>query len=243
MSHRRAVLVCVMAVLAWLTPGPTPALAESPPAQAQVIRVIDGDTIQVRIGHVTELVRYIGIDTPETVHPTRGPEPYGEAAKEVNRTLVEAQVVTLVFDVQERDRYFRLLAYVWVGDRLVNAELVKKGYASAAAFPPNVRHAEYFRQLERNAREWKQGLWADPATAGQVEPAVGNQEAEAARRAAPPQGGEASSSEVSALSGRVSSPSASGRAPAPSGSVKVQGHYRRDGSYVAPYSRRAPKGR
>ena len=252
--HRRLALSCALAIVMLLGVGAAPAAAQSPPVQAEVVRVIDGDTIQVRIGKVTQLVRYIGIDTPETTHPTRGAEPYGEAAKEANRALVEEQVVTLVFDVQEVDHHLGLLAYVWVGDRLVNAELVKQGLATAATFPPNVRHAAYFRQLERNAREWRQGFWADPTTTSQVQPAAGSQEAEAAARAAAPSQGAgvrdvptfrvpaySAPSSSSSSPSSVSAPSPSGRSSSSSGPANVQGYQRKDGSYVAPYTRSAPR--
>jgi micrococcal nuclease len=73
--------------------------------------------------------------------------------------MVEGQTVRLEFDVQTRDRFGRLLAYVYVGNLMVNAELVRQGYAQAAAYPPNVRYQELFLQLQREAREAKRGLW------------------------------------------------------------------------------------
>jgi micrococcal nuclease len=129
-----------------------------------VSRVVDGDTIYVVIGNEIEAVRYIGINTPETHHPSKGREPFGEAATAVNQQLVDGKWVTLVLDTQHRDRYGRLLAYVWVDGRFVNAELVHRGYAQAATYPPNVRYAEYFRQLEAGAREANRGLWYQTPT-------------------------------------------------------------------------------
>ncbi|HSE04327.1 MAG TPA: thermonuclease family protein [Methylomirabilota bacterium] len=130
-----------------------------------VVRVVDGDTVHVRLGNRLEKVRYIGIDTPETYHPTRGEEPGGRAATEVNGRLVADRAVRLEPDVQLRDRYGRLLAYVWVpgrdgGELMVNAELVRLGYAQVLTVPPNVRHAELFRKLAAEAREHRRGLWA-----------------------------------------------------------------------------------
>ncbi len=210
--------------------------AEPQAVEARVLRVIDGDTIQVRIGNVVELVRYIGINTPEIHHPTRGREPYGEAAAAANRALVEGQTVTLAFDAQPRDRYFRLLAYVWVGDRLVNAELVKQGYAEAATFPPNVRYAEYFRQLERVAREGRQGLWGDSEAVQHHRPAPGSQEAAAKAPVAESRPAAAGSSSP-ALTPLASGPSSS---PRSGERVNVRGYTRSDGTYVAPYTRSAP---
>ena len=121
-----------------------------------VLRVIDGDTIEVeRIGKV----RYIGVDSPETKHPSRNPELYGKEAFEANRRLVEDKRVKLELDVGERDRYGRVLAYVYVGDIFVNAWLVANGYAQVMTVPPNVRYADLFVKLERDARAAAKGLW------------------------------------------------------------------------------------
>jgi len=133
--------------------------------QARVLEVIDGDTIKVAVQDRMEKVRYIGVNTPETKHPTKGAEPGGREATEVNRQLVAGQQVRLELDVQERDRYGRLLAYVYVGDQMVNAELVRRGYAQVMTIPPNVRHQDLFVKLLREAREQKRGLWADPSEA------------------------------------------------------------------------------
>jgi micrococcal nuclease len=106
-----------------------------------------------------ERVRYIGINTPETKHPTRGVEPYGPEAATANTRLVAGHTVRLEFDVQQRDKYGRLLAYVYVGDTMINAELVRQGFAQVATFPPNVRYQERFLQLQREARDAGRGLW------------------------------------------------------------------------------------
>lgn len=121
--------------------------------------VVDGDSIHVRVGDRTEKVRYIGINAPELNHPERGEEPWAREATEVNRKLVEGKVVRLERDVQERDSYGRLLAYVYVGDVMVNAELVRLGYAQSMTIPPNVKHRDLLRSLERRARARKLGLW------------------------------------------------------------------------------------
>ena len=129
-------------------------------AEAQVVRVIDGDTIEVNFAGKPYKVRYIGIDTPETVHPTRGEEPYGKEACAKNKELVEGKIVRLEKDVSETDKYGRLLRYVWVGDLLINAELVRLGYAQVATYPPDVKYHDLFLQLQREAREAGRGLWA-----------------------------------------------------------------------------------
>ena len=130
------------------------------PIPAYVSRVVDGDTIYVVIGNRPEAVRYIGINTPATHHARHDRDLYGEAAYAANQRLVDGKWIWLVFDVEQRDRYGRLLAYVWVDGRFVNAELVRNGYAQATTSPPNVQYAELLQSLERSARAGNRGLWA-----------------------------------------------------------------------------------
>jgi micrococcal nuclease len=124
----------------------------------KVARVTDGDAIELENG---ERVRYTGIDTPETKHPSKPVEYYGREADSVNRSLVEGKGVRLEFDVQRRDKYNRLLAYVYVDDIFVNAWLVENGYAKTLTIPPNVRYAERFLELQQKAREEGKGLWGE----------------------------------------------------------------------------------
>jgi micrococcal nuclease len=127
---------------------------------AFVVNVVDGDTIDVQISGRELRVRYIGIDTPETVHPTRGEEPYGREASARNRELVEGQTVYLEKDVSETDRYGRLLRYVWLDEEtMVNAVLVAEGYAQVSTYPPDVKYTDHFLELQRMAREDGRGLW------------------------------------------------------------------------------------
>jgi micrococcal nuclease len=123
-----------------------------------VTRVIDGDTIELEGG---EKVRYIGINTPETKHPTKGKECFGEEASQQNKQLVEGKQVRLEQDVQERDRYGRLLAYVYLdeSDLFVNEYLVQSGYAYESPYPPNIAYQEQFEEAELRAREELRGLW------------------------------------------------------------------------------------
>jgi len=128
-----------------------------------VSRAIDGDTIELSNG---EKVRYIGIDTPELRerHGTEwaySPQPYAELAKEFNQGLVGARRARLEFDVQKRDKYNRLLAYVYVDDNMVNLEIVKQGYAMIYTYPPNVKYTEEFLAAQTQAREDQKGLWGD----------------------------------------------------------------------------------
>lgn len=126
---------------------------------ARVVEVVDGDTIKVEIGGRQYILRYIGVDTPETRHPDRPVEPYGLEATAANERLVAGKVVYLEKDVSETDRYGRLLRYVWVDGLMVNEELVRQGYARVSTFPPDVKYAERFLELEREAREAGRGLW------------------------------------------------------------------------------------
>lgn len=117
-----------------------------------VVRVIDGDTIEVELAGEVERVRYIGIDTPEMNDRRAAVRELAVAAKEANARLVEGRRVRLELDVEKRDRYGRLLAYVFVGDTMVNEALVRSGHAAPYTFPPNVKYVERFVEAARLAR-------------------------------------------------------------------------------------------
>lgn len=146
------------------TVAPTVPPANPERVLANVVRVIDGDTIQVEIAGQPFTVRYIGIDTPETKHPTKGVQPWGPEASERNRQLVESKTVSLERDVSDTDRFGRLLRYVYVDDAMVNEVLVREGYARVSTFPPDIRYVARFITLEREAIVAGRGLWsfADP---------------------------------------------------------------------------------
>ncbi|HET7558988.1 MAG TPA: thermonuclease family protein, partial [Limnochordia bacterium] len=133
-------------------------------AQAAVVtRVIDGDTIDVTLDGRSVRVRYIGINTPETHHPDESVQHFGDEATAANRALLRGGRVWLLTDAEAKDRYNRLLAYVFVPPHLfVNAWLVEAGYAHRYTFPPNVRYADLFGRLEASARGAQRGLWAHP---------------------------------------------------------------------------------
>lgn len=117
----------------------------------KVTRVLDGDTIEIESG---ERVRYLGINAPESGQPF-----FTEATRE-NERLVAGRTVALEFDVQTQDRYKRLLAYVWVGDVLVNEEIVKNGYAVIETIQPNVKYQDLILKAQQEARNACRGLWA-----------------------------------------------------------------------------------
>jgi len=153
LARRLAPLLLVLALA-------LPASAQ-PTLEGTVTRIIDGDTIQVRVDGRVEKVRYIGVNTPEVHHPRKGEEPGGRAAAAVNHDLVTGRRVRLELDAQSRDRYGRLLAYVWVDDTMINAELVRRGFAQVMTIPPNVRHQSLFLKLQREAREARRGFWGE----------------------------------------------------------------------------------
>jgi micrococcal nuclease len=167
--------------------NPTQGAGAPPVLVGQVVDIIDGSTILVNLGQRSETVRYIGITAQESPRrpPTAEPSP-GEAV-EANRQLVSRQQVRIELDTQERDRDGRLLAYVYVADQMVNAELVRRGSAAVMTVQPNVRHRDLFVALEQEARDNRRGVWADPAeatTPTTAEPAL-RQVAEGRRGVAP----------------------------------------------------------
>jgi micrococcal nuclease len=127
-----------------------------------VVNVIDGDTIEVSIEGQTYKVRYIGIDTPETKHPDKPVESFGPEAAAQNEELVGGKVVELEKDVSETDKYGRLLRYVYVDGLMVNAELVRLGFAQVSTYPPDVKYQDLFLRLQQEAREANRGLWRAP---------------------------------------------------------------------------------
>lgn len=174
-----------------ITPAPVGAAPTNPPKadppqtpqqvaqvnliQARVTRVVDGDTAWVRMVATgdEEKVRFIGVDTPEN---TTRVEPYGAEASKYAKNHLNGATVYLETDVEPRDRYGRLLAYVWMSEpqagdaderptlaeakeRMFNAWLARDGYAQTLTIPPNVKYEDYFLELQRSAREADIGLW------------------------------------------------------------------------------------
>lgn len=134
----------------------------------RVTRVVDGDTVVVLLANgKKEKVRFIGINTPES---TTRHEPYGKEAADYTRKQLVDKEVYLELDVGERDKYGRLLAYMWlmpptkiddgeIRKKMFNARLVTAGYAQLMTIPPNIKYADYFIKYQREAREGKKGLW------------------------------------------------------------------------------------
>ena len=149
-------------------PSATAAISSrGPVTPAEVAYVVDGDTVAVILADGTEeRVRLIGIDTPECSEPA---EPYALEAEAYTRSALDGRTVYLELDAEQRDKYGRLLAYVWtqdptapdlsVPDAMFNARLLADGYAVLLTIPPNVQYADTFVELERQARGQETGLW------------------------------------------------------------------------------------
>lgn len=130
-----------------------------------VTKVIDGDTIELEGG---QRVRYIGVDTPETVDPRKPVQCFGQEASAKNKQLVEGKVIRLEKDISETDKYGRLLRYVYVDDIFVNEYLVEEGFARASTYPPDVKYQDKFRKSEESAQTQNRGLWSSCGSNQQV---------------------------------------------------------------------------
>ena len=131
-----------------------------------VIEVIDGDTVKLSDG---QLLRYIGIDTPETRVKKHGqfiwqPQPFAVEAKKYNQKLVENKSVRIELDITKNDKYSRLLGYCFVGEIFINAKLLEEGLAVLYTIPPNVKYSQQLIAAQKKARDNKRGIWASYAT-------------------------------------------------------------------------------
>lgn len=139
----------------------TPISSKVQGEEFKVSKVVDGDTIEIEGG---QKVRYIGIDTPETVDPRRPVGCFGKESSDENKKIVEGKSVILEKDISETDKFGRLLRYVYLkednGNLLfINDYLVRQGFAKASTYPPDVKFATQFVEAEREARENNRGLW------------------------------------------------------------------------------------
>lgn len=142
-----------------------------PLIEVVVTRVVDGDTLNATINGAEEKIRLIGVDTPETVHPTEGTETYGKEASDYTKARLEGKTVYLEKDVQERDKYGRILAYVWmeqpgevndneISTKMFNSRLLVNGLAQLMTIPPNVKYVDQFTKLQADARKSGFGVWS-----------------------------------------------------------------------------------
>ena len=163
MSRARLVLALAAVVVALVLAGREAVAPDAPTGAGRVVRVVDGDTIQVDVDGRREKVRYIGVDTPESVKPGTPVQCYAKPASHFNERLVEGKRVRLRYGPERYDRYGRLLAYVFLtgpGHTFVNALLVRRGYARTLAIAPNTQRADLFNRLEQRAQRRGLGLWS-----------------------------------------------------------------------------------
>src|SRR3954454_7950734 len=139
------VLVAILIVRPWEDGDRDDGPASTP---ARVVRVVDGDTVEIEFDGEREDLRLIGVDTPETVKPDSPVECVGAQASAFTHRELDGREVTVVFGVERRDRYGRLLGYLRLEGRLFNAELVSRGLARTLTIPPNDRFAPLFERLE-----------------------------------------------------------------------------------------------
>ena len=144
-------------------------------------RVVDGDTAEFVLNGEKKKLRFIGVDTPETVHPTKGEQYYGKEASNFTKKSLEGKTVYLEKDVSDVDRYGRVLRYIWlekpndykniskdeIKNKMFNAILLKEGYAVTSTFPPDVKYESIFLDISRVARENEKGLWKNPNKIGE----------------------------------------------------------------------------
>lgn len=138
-----------------------PPLDPGASVSAIVTRVVDGDTIIVNKNGSDYRLRLIGIDTPETVHPSREVECFGPEASAYVAEILDGRQVYLEKDISETDRFDRLLRYVWLEDIMVNQILVQQGFAQAVSYPPDVRYYQHFLADQELAKEAGLGLWGE----------------------------------------------------------------------------------
>ena len=126
-----------------------------------VVRVVDGDTLVIDYNGTNEKVRLIGIDTPESVHPNEEKNTeFGDMVSNYSKKMLTGKKVQVELDVEQRDKYGRLLAYLYLDGQMYNKVLLEKGYAKLATYPPNVKYVDEFTKIQKRARENKMGLWA-----------------------------------------------------------------------------------
>ena len=143
---------------------------ESGIVQGIVARVVDGDTAVIRVNGEDRRVRFLGVDTPETVHPTKGVQPYGKEASNFTKESLTGRTVWLEYDKNPTDRYNRHLAYIWLSKptkindetirrNMFNAKLLADGYAKVTIIKPNNRYEKLFKEIEAEAKNSKLGMW------------------------------------------------------------------------------------
>ncbi|MFD0770271.1 excalibur calcium-binding domain-containing protein [Bacillus sp. CGMCC 1.60114] len=196
---------------------------------ATVQSVTDGDTFKALVNGKEETVRLTLVDTPETVHPSKPVQPFGKEASDFTKEQLTGQTVGLELDAQERDQYGRLLAYVWLGDKLYNAILVDKGLARVEVFPSNTKYIDQFRTIQDHARQTKANIWSleNYVTDSGFSDNVGQPQVAAAQPAPQP------SQNTNVYYKNCSAVRAAGKAPLHRGEPGYASHLDRDGDGIA----------
>lgn len=195
-----------------------------------VSRVVDGDTIVVKFADSREeKVRLIGINTPETKHPSKSVEYFGKEASEYTKKHLENKTIELTYDQVKRDRFGRLLAFVWIDGVMFNQKIILDGYAySYLKYPFNTKYMNSFRDAQRYAFIKNCGLWKNYAI-----------NTVPFKKPDPVYSG--ATNNTNTYSGSYNSSSSSSDSYKPSGVVHVKGYYRKDGTYVRPHTRSYPR--
>jgi len=156
-----SLLICIILSFVLITAGCSTNSTSADDTNAKVVKVVDGDTLDVEFNGKTERIRLLLVDTPETVHPSKPVEPFGPEASKFAKETLSNQRVKLEFDVSERDKYGRLLAYVWIDGKMFNELLLEKGLARVAyVYPPNVKYVDPFRAIQSKAQKEELGIWS-----------------------------------------------------------------------------------
>jgi micrococcal nuclease len=154
-------MLCGFMFLRWVTSVPTNEMQEVTRIPAKIIEVVDGDTMRVSIDGKKETIRLLLIDTPETVHPSKSVEPFGPEASAFAKKTLSGKAVEIEKDVSERDKYGRLLCYLYIDGKMFNEMLLEKGLARVAyVYPPNVKYVEPFRDIQKNTQQKGIGIWS-----------------------------------------------------------------------------------
>ncbi|WP_243385420.1 thermonuclease family protein [Bacillus kexueae] len=139
----------------------TPQYEQSGRLEAEVIDVVDGDTMKLIVDGNEETVRLLLVDTPETVHPTKPVQPFGPEASEYAKEMLMNKEVEIELDVNERDKYGRLLVYLYINGQMFNEILLENGLARVAyIYPPNTKYVDRFRDVEKKAKQKGIGIWS-----------------------------------------------------------------------------------
>ena len=186
MGPKKSIIILIILALLWLFNGDISEVfnnsspvnnteieseSESDIISGTVKRVIDGDTLVVSINNQDRRVRMLGVDTPETVHPKKGVQPYGKEASNFTKQSLTGRRVWLEYDSSPLDRYERHLAYIWlekpakinessIRREMFNARLLLEGYARVMIIKPNKRYEDLFKKFQSEAQSSKRGLWA-----------------------------------------------------------------------------------